>query len=224
MDQKVRTEAIKVAVRKQLEDLWLDAPEEGNVLEFLRQAPERISKASGLAIMKAPCINGDGRVAGYLNRPEKVIILTETLSPAVLHFTLGHELGHWFLHPGKAYFRDFALSNPSTSEKRPVEEREADRFATLLTMPEKTVRNCYEELFGESGQLARDEDLPFWLSQSLRRDIDRDWLEAQNSNTRAKLVAELTIYRGRHRGALANHFGVSSTAMGLRLVELGLFE
>lgn len=61
------------------------------------------------------------------------------------NFTIAHELGHWVLH------RDLIGEHPQQME------READKFATYLLMPENFVREAFEKL-------------PEWLPAEMKLD------------------------------------------------------
>lgn len=69
-------------------------------------------------------------------------------------FTLAHEIGHHLLSrrisPGRRlFFFDTAKT------RRTLMERSCDRFAALLLMPERLVRQYYDELSYNSGQRVR---------------------------------------------------------------------
>ena len=61
------------------------------------------------------------------------------------NFTIAHELGHWVLHKGLI------------GEHTPQMEREADKFATYLLMPENFVRAEFAKL-------------PVWLPAEMKLD------------------------------------------------------
>jgi hypothetical protein len=78
-------------------------------------------------------------------------------SPGRRRFTIAHELGHWYLHAaGGAHTRycrsdEVGITVTSTRER----EREANRFAGALLMPEAPVRSEAARLRGNVGVLAR---------------------------------------------------------------------
>lgn len=67
------------------------------------------------------------------------------------HFTLWHELGHYFLHRGAVYV-DYA--SPLTGDM----EREADRFAVEMLMPAEWVREWWLQL-RSAGRMAKKFDV-----------------------------------------------------------------
>ena len=68
------------------------------------------------------------------------IMVNENDIPTRRRFTIAHELGHYFLHDGDKTFVNFrGLSTPK--------ERQADKFAAELLMPEKRLREEHGKLF-----------------------------------------------------------------------------
>ena len=82
---------------------------------------------------------GNDELAG-LNVAEKKIYINESRAEELAaniglkNFTVAHELGHWVLH------RDLI------GENSPQMEREADKFATCLLMPENLVREEFAKI------------------------------------------------------------------------------
>lgn len=64
-------------------------------------------------------------------------------------FTIAHELGHLMLHPLSVQYRDYI-----TSSRGGLKERQANRFAVDLLMPEWLVRPAFRWLSGDLEQLA----------------------------------------------------------------------
>ncbi len=93
---------------------------------------------------------GNDELAG-LNVAEKKIYINESRAEELAanfglkNFTIAHELGHWVLH------KDLI------GEHTPQMEREADKFATYLLMPENFVRAEFVKL-------------PAWLSAEMKLD------------------------------------------------------
>lgn len=151
--------------------------------------------------------------SGVLLPVERTIVLNAHEAPRDVRplrryrFTIAHEIGHWICHclggvPQPIYCRT-VHSNPDEARGR---EREADRFAATLLMPEESVREVWAPVASE-------------LAPFLER------LAARGSDTRLQR-AELreVVERKRQRATrqLAAAFDVSPTAMGWRLVNLGL--
>ena len=72
--------------------------------------------------------------------------------PPRRRFTIGHELGHWYLHrvAGAVWCRSHSVDpSESTRDTRPArapEEDEANEFAAALLMPARLLRGHYERL------------------------------------------------------------------------------
>jgi hypothetical protein len=151
--------------------------------------------------------------SGVLLPVERMIILNAHEAPRDVRplrryrFTIAHEIGHWICHclggvPQPIYCRT-VHPNPEEARGR---EREADRFAATLLMPEHAVREAWAPVAAELAPL-----------------IER--LAARGSDTRlqrAELREIVDHKRQRATRRLASALDVSPTAMGWRLVNLGL--
>ncbi|MDX6548605.1 MAG: hypothetical protein QOG33_2155 [Gaiellales bacterium] len=71
-------------------------------------------------------------------------------------FTIAHEVGHWVLHAevGRVYCRSTDLELPPDDRDHEI-EREANRFAAELLMPEADVRAAVDRLGPDPGLLAQ---------------------------------------------------------------------
>lgn len=167
--------------------------------------------------------NLPSRIAGYIDRKNNTIAVARRFSQEVRRFTLAHEIGHWQLHTGSVYFRDFPLiAGDRSSSKRPLVEREANRFAEELLMPDDLVKAYFFQVFGVETLRNRepDEALAGWLSMGVRRKVTVTELIEKGRDWMASLAAE-------HRNdplhfSLAERFRVSTTAMSIRLMRLHL--
>ena len=69
---------------------------------------------------------------------------TATNHPRRQRFTIAHELGHWFLHPGRPYTVDSTIRvnrrDDLSSLATDREEIEANAFAASILMPEDLVQ------------------------------------------------------------------------------------
>lgn len=155
-------------------------------------------------------------IAGRADFASKIIHLDSVSNPRG-NYTAAHELGHVFLdHGGCRLRRDFGprsilrpdeLEPPTPEEKK--QEKEANVFAAELLMPERTVQREFRRRF----------------------EADRLWTRS----TQAQLILR-TIYStagdaaeqlavSRYPGdalPLTEFFGVSVSAMRIRLLELSL--
>ena len=126
-----------------------------NVLEKnnVRAAPvpvEDIARKESILIGQA-----DGKnISGVLLRKQWVayIALNSKEPPLRQRFTLAHEMGHYFLHPGKNTFVEFRDNKDKEREEvvRSPKEIEANKFAAALLMPRKLVLKDLAS-FSESG-------------------------------------------------------------------------
>lgn len=78
-------------------------------------------------------LNGcEARLVGYNNRA--IVTIRDQSDPRRKRFSLAHELGHWNYHRGRSFecrVDDWVEGYTS----KPVEEREADTYASELLMP-----------------------------------------------------------------------------------------
>ena len=65
-------------------------------------------------------------------------------------FTIAHEIGHFVLHPGRVA----PERGGSVNEAMKIQEREADRFAAELLMPEHLVRKAVHDEGADARRLA----------------------------------------------------------------------
>lgn len=103
----------------------------------------RIASKNGL-IIQSGSINRDDVSALYLKKERRII--TQKDDPASRQtFSIGHELGHFFLHTDKdeeIYYRNDAINLDTTDKK---DEQEANVFAAALLMPEFLVKRLWAQ-------------------------------------------------------------------------------
>jgi len=155
-------------------------------------------------------------ILGKADFDQKVIYLNAELGPR-RRYTVAHELGHIFLEHGgcqrrmdvgpRSVLRPDQLEPPDpTHVKR---EKDANTFAAELLMPEKAMLRGFRKRF----------------------EVDKLWIRS----AQAQLVLRATYNRAEDAAAhlagisyphnepsLADYFGVSPSAMRIRLLELGL--
>ena len=162
-------------------------------------------------------------IAAYMERTQNRIVVAQKYRPEWRRFTMAHEVAHWVIHPGISYHRDRPLTGAEQANSgRPVEEREADIFASELVMPTRLVTEHFEQVFIRpiDGRTP-DYELAERLS-SPERKINEIDLSA-NLRFRSMAVAVASSYGpGMVFVPLARRFGVSPTAMAIKLEELGL--
>jgi len=137
-----------------------------------------------------------------------------------LRFTIAHEVGHVVLHANTL------VRANRTRSLRPVDrraamspeplqqrlEREADVFAAALLMPERGVRDRFKELFGAERLLVNSQS-----TTALRSRVG--W---PNLTVYAFELAQRRVQP--NEKTLSEFFGVSPTAMAIRVCELRLVQ
>lgn len=165
----------------------------------------------------------DMEAAGLLDRQRGIIAVSSNFSFEEQRFTGAHECGHVVLHDwaGERFaHRDRPTVNGLANETRPLVEREADYFAACYLAPRKLVTEEFTERFGRV-PLVLDETLVFHLQLDPR--AERRLLTAAcGSLDLALALARCARLDGRSFPSLAIHFGLSPSAMAIRLRELGL--
>jgi Zn-dependent peptidase ImmA (M78 family) len=172
----------------------------------------------------------DTKVSGLFDRESRTITLVSREPHDQKRFTLAHEFGHVLYHSGPLQLKQRAArasfgstrARPAVSEK-PIEEREADIFAVELLMPVQFVRSATIQRFGEFSDMnVPSDELACYLSRATKRTIDPERFAQMPQYDRALLFAGLNIFREKPFVPLMKLFGVSSDAMAIRLLELGL--
>lgn len=144
-------------------------------------------------------------------------------------FTLAHEIGHWCLH--KDYLAlpvrqvdAFGKDRPPTvicrSQANDRIEQQANSFAACLLMPERWVRIVWRDLYSRSNAMVFSDwqnSHSDWTRPPLGWRGPIDALVADRFGSKA---VEYFCYRASE--PMAEHFGVSSQAMRVRLEKLGL--
>ena len=142
---------------KELEQLAEKILEENGLLD----APVDVYKlADKLSILVTESDPEDENLSGALIRGQSSKVLINSKHPETRRrFTLGHEIGHYLIHPNQANFVDgsqkgqvqvlFRRGGGSSSEM----EREANRFAAALLMPPSLLKKEIAKFTDEQDQL-----------------------------------------------------------------------
>jgi Zn-dependent peptidase ImmA (M78 family) len=141
-------------------------------------------------------------------------------------YTLAHELGHVVLHGaslacGEQVFSMYRVSSERrlSRDRDPrqarLREDEAERFAGHLLMPQQAVRAHFRRLFNK-------DRFPASSHTVLRRFSLPTSITSRPIEVRMQLAERVAIFHDDGMVSLADFFGVSKTAMGRRLRELGL--
>ena len=86
-------------------------------------------------------------IAGVIDQESKLVQISNHTSQEIQNFTAAHELAHALLHRQPVLHRDIPLDGSPKNRQRPVEEEQADRFASYFLMPRKLIRRRFKELF-----------------------------------------------------------------------------
>lgn len=131
----------------------------------IREPPvpvEEIARGEGAEIVRH---HFEGQESGFALRANgRWIIGVNTItSPSRRRFTIGHELGHLLLHPGKPLIVDHSIRISRRDNKASLgtdtEEIEANGFAAELLMPAGLVLAKFAEKLDSSGQPPARDDL-----------------------------------------------------------------
>lgn len=157
------------------------------------------------------------RVAGLLDRSQKLVRVSREFSEAELRYTAGHELGHVVLnHAGDVIHRDRPME-PTTWNKKP-QECEADYFSACFWMPAKHLKRCFERMFFTK-QFVLTEETAFALCTT---SLDAVVSRYRTARDVAFALARTQSYAGQPIKSLVEMFNVTPTAMAIRLEELEL--
>jgi hypothetical protein len=160
-------------------------------------------------------------IAGMVERQDKRITVARRLSPEIWRFTAAHEIGHYLLHRQCSSYRDSPATDAEIrNERRSPFEKEADRFAAELLMPTRLLRQLFSRMFGDPINCAlMDEDQAFYLTEGKTNAWQIRELAPLDG---AELVAECRPMISTDGRSLVEIFGVSSTAMAIQLLDVGL--
>lgn len=209
---------------------------------FLRSIPDALAEHSlRVPVAYVPEIGAIAttfqpvfETAGSIDRRKREILIASKFKREQQRFTLAHELGHWILHSGLVYHRDRPLGDTPVNASRPVVEMEADFFAAELLMPRRYVRACFIQRFQSAATFVDDEDGMQILADAInsrsglademrvRECVSADNLTTSTPLERARAVAQVSGFGHRRFEPLTTHFAVSSTAMAIQLLDLGL--
>jgi hypothetical protein len=229
--QSDRPKAVQTSGRLLLGRLWTRRkeffPRGVTIDQFLRAAPELLVReilGINLEYRMIASRSASSRIAGFMDRNARLIVIAQGFKRQWQRFTLAHEIGHWMLHTGTTYFRERPISSMDFHDRcRPTVEIEADLFAAELLMPQRTLRAVFLLAFGHEID-GRNPDLALAqsLSDGLPRKVDPHELASMPASRRAALIAQTPFFRGRFIKPLIEHFDVSAGAMAIQLLETGL--
>lgn len=160
-----------------------------------------IMEAEGIKFREMNSLNADfvGALTKYSNGQSYIMLNRSIDNDGRRHFTIAHELGHYFLSHQLTQNSFYCLNDEITEEgvwKNPIEQ-EANYFASCFLMPEHKVKNAFLAI----------------LSRSKKAKV-KNFLHVQNNWT-------FGIWCG-IRDALMKRYGVSEAALRYRLQQLNL--
>ena len=159
------------------------------------------------------------QLGGFINRPARLIAISDNQKPRTKLFTLAHEVGHLLMHPGLHHHRELPIHG-MTEPREPSDpkERQANHFAGCFLVPEKQLRLAFEACFR-----ARSLKLTDTRAWEL---LGANYASLMNSPypslTFERLVAQAQRFGGHQFGSLHDLFQVSPTTMAIRLHQVGL--
>ena len=203
--------------------LWGDQ----DITPLQARDPRKAALAYGFEYRELPNLGdpkfihgGSGpQIAGLIDRQANRIAISQEFSPTVKLFTGAHEIGHLALHKGEVMHRDRALDGRPVGGPRNPEEREADFFAACFLMPAKLVADRFRRLFLCGDQLHFNDTVAYHLDA---HNIEGLLYASADSLERELALARCQRFNNLNVVSLATQFGVSDSAMALRLKELGL--
>lgn len=162
---------------------------------------------------------GRYQLGGFLDRPAKLIGISDQQKPRTQRFTLAHEIGHVRLHPGMHHHRELPLQGlTEPHEPAHPRERQANHFAGCFLVPKKQLHRAFVTSFGIE-QLTLTDEVAYQLRGA-------GFMSLMNlpyeSLVFERVVAQAVRFRGRQFGALNDLFQVSPTTMAIRLRQVGL--
>lgn len=166
----------------------------------------------------------DTSAAGFLDGRRGIVVISREFSYEVQRFTAAHEAAHVVMHPwigDRVLHRD--LPSLGTQVRRQEHDREADYFAACYLMPRRLVETEFSRRFGSRIPVSLTEATLFAMRVP-ESEVRTAFSAPAGSLHFARLVATSEVWDRDRFKSLAQEFGVSPTAMAIRLEELGLVE
>ena len=183
---------------------------------------DRVSQA-GIP-MYGDLISGSENVHGIADfETHRIVLSTQTLSgtdvpDTAIRFTLAHEIGHICLHADRDIWdmrrrqvRSRRILQRDERTPLPVPELQANAFAAELLMPERAVRRQFSVTFG---------DQYIWSDSGTGRLLLASLPEGKRDDL--ALARAAATHSSPSALSLAAFFGVSTSAMAIRLTRLDL--
>ncbi|GAA3523422.1 hypothetical protein GCM10022393_42850 [Aquimarina addita] len=162
----------------------------------------------------------DYEIAGLIDQKQRIVLVSNGFDKNTQNFTAAHELGHALLHKQTILHRDRPIDGSGKKLRRNTTEYQADRFATHFLMPSKLIKSVFRELF-LTDKFTINEDNSFNLIQDSPNKLRAD---SKNLRGLAFKLASAESFSNQNFKSIYKLFGVSVTAMAIRLEELELLE
>ena len=160
-------------------------------------------------------------IAGLLDRQQWLIAVSTKFKYPTMRFTGAHEVGHVVLdHPKRVVHRDRPVFQMQAGPRDPFEQ-EADYFAACFLAPAKLVIEGMKMRFLSEPPLPLTDDVAFHLCGSSGHALMG---AGPGSYEFAAAVANARSFNTHPFFSLAEEFGISVSAMAIRLRELKLIE
>lgn len=179
----------------------------------------RVLDVSYQVLDQIPSERNSAEAIGSLDRRRNIIKVSRRFGYANQRFTGAHEIGHYLLHPfegNRVAHRD--LPAAGMRSRRAPSEEEADYFAGCFLAPKRLLTKAFRERFGEE-PLHLDDVLAFHLAGDHAQQLMR---APTGSLDFAAAVASAQKLDRRYFQSLTEMFGMSKTALAIRLRELSL--
>ncbi|PWI31549.1 methenyltetrahydrofolate cyclohydrolase [Flavobacteriaceae bacterium LYZ1037] len=165
-----------------------------------------------------PNEEGDAiEVAGVIDQPNKLVMISNNYSKEVRNFTTAHELAHAILHNQPILHRDdLAIEYSGQRKLKNTEEIQADKFASYFLMPKALVIKEFEKNFSIN-KFVLNEETAFMFGGKSLGDIRS---ECKSLRELSRKLARSISFNGNRFESLAKKFKVSTEAMAIRLEEL----
>jgi len=178
-------------------------------------------KALGYEFFNEVEFKESNEIAGLIDQPNKLVLISKDYPKSTQNFTAAHELGHAILHEQDVLHRDRPADGSSINRRNKV-EFQADKFAAFFLMPSELVKRVFGELFG-TNKFVLDDNSAFYLTKGKKsqNELRRDY---KDLNGLAIKLASTDYYFDKPIPIISEIFNVSVGAMAIRLLELDLLE
>ena len=163
----------------------------------------------------------DGKIseiAGVIDQPNKLVMVSNKYPKEVKRFTAAHELAHAILHNQPILHRDIPADYLGQRKTRDYVEIEADKFASCFLMPKTLVTREFKSVFS-ADYYEINEYSAFQFGGKSAHDLRK---ECRNLRELSRKLASTELFNNNQFESLAAKFNVSVEAMAIRIEELGL--